>query len=73
MGRTKRKMTKKQQCRKNQAVRQDAVLLRRQFNTCFEQGDYADVINMLAKLVESGQQTPEDLYRGAFSYFMVGD
>lgn len=73
MGRTKRKMTKKQQCRENQAVRQDAVLLRRQFNTCFEQGDYADVINMLAKIVESGQQTPEDLYRGAFSYFMVGD
>lgn len=73
MGRTKRKMTKRQQCRKNQAVRQDVVLLRRQFNTCFEQGDYADVINMLAKLVESGQQTPEDLYRGAFSYFMVGD
>ena len=73
MGKTKRKMTKKQQCRENQAVRQDAVLLRRQFNTCFEQGDYADVINMLAKIVESGQQTPEDLYRGAFSYFMVGD
>lgn len=73
MGKMNRKMTKRQQRREGAEARQDAALLRRQLATCFEQGDYADVINVLAKVVERGQQTAEDLYRGAFSYFMIGD
>lgn len=73
MGKSNRKMTKRQQRREGAEARQDAALLRHQLATCFEQGDYADVINVLAKVVERGQQTAEDLYRGAFSYFMIGD
>ena len=73
MGKANRRVNKKQQQRVELAVRQEDRAARRTLQEAYEAGDYADVINELARLVENGRQTTEDIYKGAYSYFMLGD
>ena len=39
----------------------------------FETEQYADYINRLAEIVQEGHYDEDALYRGAYSYFMLGD
>ena len=73
MGKASRKMNKRRQQQAAAASRQAAHQQGVELDTLFEQGEYAEVINTLAEIVKAGQQTPEELYKGAYSYFMLGD
>lgn len=39
----------------------------------FVQEDYAKVLELLADLIQAGDVKPDLLYKGAYSYFMLGD
>lgn len=39
----------------------------------FAQEDYAKVLEILADLIQAGDIKPELMYKGAYSYFMLGD
>lgn len=70
MGKAARRMTKKKQ----QKIREDTVKsLQKQLREYFAAENYAEVVNTLALLVQEKSYDPEDLYKGAYSYFMTGD
>ncbi|MCI6099064.1 MAG: hypothetical protein MR698_00265 [Selenomonas sp.] len=73
MGKANRRMNKRQQQRAQEMTRQETRDFRKELNDAYEKGQYADVINTMAELVGTKQQTPEDLYKCAYSYFMLGD
>lgn len=47
--------------------------LRQQLAKEIDSGRYAAALETLTKIVEQKGQTPEDLYYGAYAYFMLGD
>ena len=73
MGKANRRMNKRQQQRVQGVERRETRDLRKEIDEAYENGQYADVINMTAELVEDGQQKAEDLYKCAYSYFMLGE
>lgn len=73
MGKASRRMNKRRQQQAAQAGQQASQELRKVLDALYEKGEYADVINTLAEIVQAKQQTAEDLYKGAYSYFMIGD
>lgn len=73
MGKASRRMNKRRQQQAAQAGQQASQELRKVLDALYEKGEYVDVINTLAEIVQAKQQTAEDLYKGAYSYFMIGD
>ncbi len=73
MGKTSRKV--KKQVQKKSAVQrlQQCQPKEMELELAFERGEYAEVLNILAELIAAKDIKPEFLYKGAYSYFMLGD
>ena len=73
MGKASRRLAKKQHQQHQLQAKQEIEALRQQMRSCYEQQDYAGTINTLAAIVQAGAHDADDLYLGAYSYFMMGD
>lgn len=73
MGKTSKKMKRQAQKnadnRKLQQCQPQEVAL----TAAFEDEEYAKVLEILAELIQAGDIKPDLLYKGAYSYFMLGD
>lgn len=73
MGKASKKM--KRQAQKNAAERnlQQCQPKVAELEECFVHEDYSKVLEILAELIQAGYIKPDLLYKGAYSYFMLGD
>ena len=73
MGKHSKKM--KKQAQKNNDVKkmQQCQSLEREFADAFSAEEYAKALEVLAELIQAGDIKPDLLYKGAYSYFMLGD
>ena len=70
MGKHSKKM--KKQVQKNSNARKIQPL-EREFEQAFQDEEYAKALETLAELIKIGDIQPDMLYKGAYSYFMLGD
>ena len=77
MGKASRRYRReKQQKQQAQAVQQNAQekkALEAQMREKIEAEAYGDALNVLAEMIEKKIYEPEDMYQGAYCYFMTGD
>lgn len=73
MGRASKRM-KRQQARQQQAAQQvQSRATEQQMQELFTAGKYDKALEALAQLIQAGDIKAEYLYKGAYSYFMLGD
>lgn len=73
MGRAGRHHKRKQQAAMLQAKQEQEVKIVGQMDKLIEEGKYAEALEALAESVKKGQIGAEQMYQGAYAYFMLGD
>ncbi len=68
------KRVKRQQQKKQMSLQQEACQEQeREFERLFSEEDYTGALELLAELIKAKDLKPEYMYKGAFSFFMLGD
>ena len=73
MGKTSRKMAKKQEKHKVRENQQAMEAVKETFQQLFAEEKYDEALNTLAELIQGKCYDAELFYQGAFCYFMLGD
>ena len=73
MGKHSKKMKKQAQKNNDAKKMQQCQSLETGFADAFSAEEYAKALEILAELIQAGDIKPDLLYKGAYSYFMLGD
>lgn len=74
MGKSNRKMSKKKHQKKKVQGQETKNMLREELKRHVSNDEYADALEVLAQMVQSGTKiSADDMYDGAYCYFMSGD
>lgn len=73
MGKSKRKLNKKKRQEKKVIGQETMNMLREQLKKYVSNDEYGEALNVLAEMVKEGEISAEDMYEGAYCYFMSGD
>ena len=73
MGKASKKVRKQVKKKVEEKNLQQCQPLEMELMMAFEREEYAEVLNILSQLITANDIKPDFLYRGAYSYFMLGD
>ncbi|SDP29165.1 Anaphase-promoting complex, cyclosome, subunit 3 [Selenomonas ruminantium] len=73
MGKASKRVKRNMHKKNNEAQMKQCQTQERELEQAFDQEKYADVLNILAELITANDVKPDFLYKGAYSYFMLGD
>ena len=73
MGKSKRKLNKKKRQEKKVIGQETMNMLREQLEKYVSNDEYGEALNVLAEMVKEGDICADDMYEGAYCYFMSGD
>lgn len=73
MGKASKKVRKQVKKKVDEKNLQQCQPLEMELMMAFEREEYAEVLNILSQLITAKDIKPDFLYRGAYSYFMLGD
>ena len=73
MGKTSKRMKRRTENRLLAKQGKDCVVKEQRLDVYFAEEEYAKVLELLAELVKAGDVKANLLYKGAYSYFMLGD
>lgn len=73
MGKASKRLRRQKEKKRAQELRRGAAGTEQELRACFAAGEYQQVLEKLATLIQAKDVKPEFLYDGAYSYFMLGD
>lgn len=73
MGKASKKMKRQQKRRASTEQMKQCAPMEQELDQLFTAEAYEKVLEKLAQLIQSGDIKPDLLYKGAYSYFMLGD